>query len=381
LVDSALNLPSLSVPLAENTTALQDAQARGRQFRRFILIALALHVPLFVYPVLRLGDWFAWPIWLTVLLLIPVAGSQVISRYLLRQHGSRIATLVRQVADMILGVSPVLLMSLLVFEVLVLVFALPVESAARGVVLVTFLAGLIGSIVAMTPTVVKIRLTSPRLKAPIRFMQITDVHIGSRNKGFLDRVIHRINREKPDFLCITGDFIDAAGVPESDLVALKSVGGPIYYCIGNHEKYEDFEDIMQRLKNLGVNVLRDEAMMHRHDVQMIGIDDMEDPLQVEKQLKHIQLDEDAFKVLLYHRPRGLEAACEHQIELTLSGHTHNGQIFPFNLMVGRVFNRIKGMYQLGEARQYVSQGTGTWGPVMRLGTFSEITLFEYEPQE
>lgn len=367
--------------MSENSTVLQDAQSRGRQFRRFILLALALHLPLFVYPVLRIGDWLAWPAWLTLMVLIPVAGSQIVSRYLLRNRGSRLAQLLRQMADMILGVSPVLLMSMIVFELLVLVAGMPVEVAAWSVVSVTFLVGVVGSYVAMTPIVKTFRLSSPRLSQPVRFMQITDVHIGSRSKGFLDKVITRINREKPDFLCITGDFIDATGVPESELVALKSVIGPIYYCIGNHEKYEDLDDILQRLKNLGVNVLRNQAMLYRDDLQVIGIDDMEDPLQVEKQLKHIELKSDAFKLLLYHRPRGLEAACDHNIELTLSGHTHNGQIFPFNLVVSRVFDRIKGMYQLGEARQYVSQGTGTWGPVMRLGTTSEITLFEFEPQE
>ena len=367
--------------MSDTSTALQSAQSQGRQFRRFILLALALHIPLFVYPVLRLGDWLAWPAWLTILVLIPVAGSQILSRYFLRGHGSRLSQLLRQLGDAILGISPVLLMSLLVFELMVLAAVLDSATAARSVLTLTFLAWVIGSVVAMTPVVKTFRLTSPRLKSPVRFIQITDVHIGSRSKAFLDKVISRVNREKPDFLCITGDFIDATGIPESELVALKSVIGPIYFCIGNHEKYEDLDEILARLENLGVNVLRDTAIMHRDDLQVIGIDDMEDPLQVEKQLKHIELNADAFKLLLYHRPRGLEAACDHNIELTLSGHTHNGQIFPFNLMVSRVFERIKGMYQLGEARQYVSQGTGTWGPVMRLGTLSEITLFEYEPEE
>ena len=349
--------------------------------RCFLMIALALHIPLFVYPVVRLGDWFAWPLWVTVAVLIPVAGSQFISRYFLRKRGSQLALRARQLADMVLGVSPVLLMLLLVFEVLVLASDMPVTTAAWWVVLATFAAGVVGSLVAMTPMVKTIQLTSPRLDQPIRFIQITDVHIGSRSKAFLDKVIARVNREKPDFLCITGDFIDATGVPESDLIALKSVVGPIYFCLGNHEKYEDLEAIIERLENLGVHVLRNEALMHRKDIQVIGIDDMEDPLQVAKQLKHIELVPDAFKLLLYHRPRGLEAASDSNIELVLSGHTHNGQIFPFNLMVGRVFNRIKGMYQIGAARQYVSQGTGTWGPVMRIGTLSEITQFEIQPEE
>ena len=172
-------------------------------------------------------------------------------------------------------------MSLVSFEILVLLFDMPVNTAATGVVLVTFLSGVTGSVVAMTPWVKKIKLTSPRLKEPVRFIQITDVHIGSRNKGFLDKVISRVNREKPDFLCITGDFIDATGVPESDLVALKSVVGPIYFCIGNHEKYEDVDKILKRLDDLGVNILINRAMKHRDDIQVIGIDDAEDPLQVE----------------------------------------------------------------------------------------------------
>ena len=282
---------------------------------------------------------------------------------------------------MLLGISPILFMALIAFEVLVMAFGIAPALAAYGVVLVTFVAGVVGTGVAMTPFVKRIRLTSPRLKSAVRFVQITDVHIGSRGKDFLDRVIARVNREKPDFLCITGDFIDATGVPESDLVALKSVIGPVYFCIGNHEKYEDVKDILQRLENLGVHVLIDKTLKHREDIQVIGIDDAEDPNQVKRQLNQLELDRDAFKLLLYHRPRGLEAAAQHQIELTLSGHTHNGQIFPFNIAVGRVFKRLKGMYQIGEARQYVSQGTGTWGPAMRIGTRSEITLFELEPED
>ncbi len=380
LVDSGLLRLTTGLNLAGNDTTY-DPESSRRQFRRFFHIALALHIPLFIYPVLRLGDWFAWPIWLTVLVLIPVACSQFISRFWLRSHPSRFSQWLRQLADFVLGISPILFLSLVASALLELVFNIPVNHAALGVVSVTFLSGAIGSIVAMTPMVKRIQLTSPRLKQPIRFIQITDVHIGSRSKGFLDKVIARVNLENPDFLCITGDFIDATGVPESDLVALKSVVGPIYFSIGNHEKYEDVDEILKRLANLGVNILINDQLHHRADLQVIGIDDAEDPNQVAKQLANIELDADAFKLLLYHRPRGLEAASDNQIELTISGHTHNGQIFPFNFAVGRVFTRIKGMYQHGEARQYVSQGTGTWGPAMRIGTSSEITLFEIEPEQ
>mgnify|MGYP000456671916 CR=1 FL=1 len=75
-----------------------------------------------------------------------------------------------------------------------------------------------------------------------------------------------------------------------------------------------------------------------------------------------------------------EAAAAAGVNLIISGHTHNGQIYPFNFLVSRVFDRIKGMYQIGSARQYVNEGTGTWGPIMRVGTRSEITLFEIAPE-
>ncbi len=106
---------------------------------------------------------------------------------------------------------------------------------------------------------------------------------------------------------------------------------------------------------------------------------MEDALQVKRQLDLLDINQQAFVLLLYHRPKGLEAAAAAGVDLMLSGHTHNGQIVPFNLIVKRVFDRIKGMYHLNQTRLYVSQGTGTWGPVMRVGTRSEITLFELSP--
>ena len=161
---------------------------------------------------------------------------------------------------------------------------------------------------------------------------------------------------------------------------MKSIVGPIYFCTGNHEKYEDLDEILARLTSLGVDVLRNDTKYFRDDIQIVGVDDMEDAFQVKKQLLNIEVDRSAFTVLLYHRPRGLVDAAEAGVDLMLSGHTHNGQIMPFNLMVGRVFDMVKGMYQLGNTRLSVSQGTGTWCPVMRIGTQSEITLFEICPE-
>lgn len=314
------------------------------------------------------------------MIFLPLGSSQIISRIYLRNIRVFWARCFRLAADFWLGISPLMVFTLLIFEVIVFIGLVPAGTAALAVIAISLLCGIGGLLVAMRPIVKKISFTSSKLTSPVRFVQITDMHIGSRSRSFLENVVYKINQLEPDFVCITGDFIDASGIQTSELKSLKSINGPIYFCTGNHEKYEDLDDILNRLSCLGVNVLRNDTQYYRADLQVIGIDDMEDALQVKKQLQHIDVNRSVFSLLLYHRPRGLADAAEAGVDLMLSGHTHNGQIVPFNLMVARVFDMVNGMYKHGDSRLYVSQGTGTWGPVMRFGTQSEITLFELSPE-
>ena len=91
----------------------------------------------------------------------------------------------------------------------------------------------------------------------------------------------------------------------------------------------------------------------------MGIDDAEDKQQVGKQLAGIERANDTFSVLLYHRPDDFESAAGHGFDLMLAGHTHNGQIAPFNYLVKKRFPQIAGLYEQGNSRLYVSTGTGT----------------------
>jgi predicted MPP superfamily phosphohydrolase len=162
------------------------------------------------------------------------------------------------------------------------------------------------------------------------------------------------------------------------LAALTRCPVPIYFSIGNHERYEDLDEIIARLTRLGVHVLRTATLQHG-EVQLIGIDDRDHPLQVQYELAKVDVDQSSFVLLLYHRPRGLRAAAAAGVDLMISGHTHNGQIVPFNLVVARVFEKTVGLFREGATQLYVSPGTGTWGPIMRLGSRGEITLFEIAP--
>lgn len=359
-------------------TPVRTISSRARGWSRFLAGALIMHVPLFAYPVLRLCAWLDLNWWLTTLIFIPIFFSQIFSRVYLRRNQSRWAVWLRRVADSWLGISPLLVCLLLLFEIAVLFAGMDERSAAGWVIGISSGLALFGVLNALVPSVRKIRLNSHKLDRPLRFVQLTDVHIGSRSVAFLERVINRVNQLQPDFVCITGDFIDASRVTETQLRSLKSVVGPIYFSIGNHEKYEELPVIEEMLKNLGVEVLRNRTV-HADGVQFIGIDDMDDALQVERELSKMHVDSDRYSILLYHRPRGLEAAAAAGVDLMLSGHTHGGQIIPFNLVVNRVFEYSRGLHRIGNSQLYVSTGTGTWGPVMRLGTRSEITLFEVEP--
>ncbi len=351
------------------------ANFRARDWLRFVVVVLALHVPLYAYPVLRLCHWLGLSLWLTLLIFLPLFFSQIIARVWLRGQHNVFALWFRMAADLWLGISPIVLILVLIAEPVLGFSALAPAVVAQWVIGIAAALLIYAVYNALTPTIVTVPLLSPKLQDPVRFVQITDVHIGSRSSHFLQRVMDSVNTLNPDFLCITGDFVDAPGIGEERLSALKDFDGPIYFSIGNHEKYEDLPDIVRRLENLGVQVLRDRAI-DAGALQVIGIDDKEDPLQVQKQLNRIEVLREKFVLLLYHRPRGLADAAAAGVDLMISGHTHNGQIVPFNFIVDQVFEMSAGLFREGDTHLYVSSGTGTWGPTMRLGTRSEITLFE-----
>ena len=136
----------------------------------------------------------------------------------------------------------------------------------------------------------------------------------------------------------------------------------------------------ERLRSHGVTVLGNEPITS-NAIGFVGIDDADDKQQVGKQLAGIERAKDTFPVLLYHRPDDFESAAEHGFDLMLAGHTHNGQIAPFNYLVKKRFPQIAGLYDQGNSRLYVFTGTGTWGPPLRLGSVNEIAVFDLAPTE
>lgn len=218
----------------------------------------------------------------------------------------------------------------------------------------------------------------PGLASELRFVQLSDVHVGSREPEFLVRVVEQAMAHQPDFVVITGDLLDESRIRGDDLASLSRFDCPVFLCIGNHERYVDLDKALAAIAHQGVTILRDDSIVHG-PLRIIGIDDRDRPNDLPGVLAAIGEDRAHIDVLLYHRPDGWSAARAAGIPLTLSGHTHGGQIWPFGLLVKRQYPEMTGRFDRDGKTLYVSAGTGTWGPVLRLGTRSEMTVVELRP--
>jgi predicted MPP superfamily phosphohydrolase len=240
-------------------------------------------------------------------------------------------------------------------------------------------AGLYGIYAAKRLTVEQVTLTSGKL-APtqtVRIAQISDLHLGLMlREEVLAPVVLKLNELKPDLIVATGDVVDAQINHISELIELwRQVDAPLgkYAILGNHETYAGVAQSMDFLQKSGFKILRNEAQEVGDALTLIGLDyerHAEEPVLIGGQ------DNARYKVVLKHLPT-VRPDVVGLFDLQLSGHTHGGQLFPFNLITATKFPLLKGLFRLdGGSSLYTSRGTGTWGPPMRVGSAAEITLFE-----
>ena len=223
----------------------------------------------------------------------------------------------------------------------------------------------------------RLSFTSSKISAPLRLIFISDVHIGSNPKTHLERICDKISSLDYDALMIGGDLFDSSAFQLSDLSALKQLKKPIYYITGNHEYYvKDHQTKIDALRDYNLQILDDEAALFK-GINIIGIDDYHRP-KPQADIAHRHVNKDLFNLILVHQPT-LWGALPVEADLMLSGHTHNGQLMPFNLLVRLQFKAVYGLYQQGTNQAYVSSGAGTWGPRMRLGTQNEIIDITLSP--
>lgn len=213
---------------------------------------------------------------------------------------------------------------------------------------------------------------------------VTDLHLGPLSGAdFLRRVITRLRALQPDAVLISGDMFDGPTLGLDQLVApWREFSAPrgIYYVTGNHDEFAERSLFLNAASRTGIQVLNNEKIT-LDGLQIIGVHDSEagNPTVLREILRRVQIDRQQPALLIAHRPVNLSVPEEEGISLQLSGHTHGGQIWPWNLLVYRIYGAFAhGLGRLGKLQVYTSYGVGTWGPPLRLGTKSEIVLLQFE---
>lgn len=226
----------------------------------------------------------------------------------------------------------------------------------------------------------------PRSLDGLRIVQITDLHIGlTLGRSWLEEVVDQVRHLRPDLIAVTGDLVD--GSPERLLgqiepVARLSAPLGIYFVTGNHEYYSGVREWLPELERMGLRVLRNERVEVQRDgasFDLAGVDDFAagrlEPDHGPDLAKALAgRDPNREVVLLSHQPKIIDEAADSDVGLVLAGHTHGGQIWPWNHLARLQQPYIYGLHRHRDRTWiYVSEGTGFWGPPVRVGTRCEIT--------
>lgn len=232
---------------------------------------------------------------------------------------------------------------------------------------------------------VELNLTTDKpLMRDYKIVMLSDLHLGYNNtRKDLAEWVDLINAEKPDFILIAGDIIDASTKPlmEEDMAAeFRRLSAPIYACLGNHERFSSAPNTQLFFRKAGIRLLNDDSMPIDRSLIVICHDDRSNPYR--KSVVDLMIaasarfdpSGSAYKILLDHQPYDLEHAEHAGIDFQLSGHTHHGQVWPISWVTDAMYECAHGSYQRGKTQYYVSSGLGIWGGKYRIGTQSEYVV-------
>ncbi len=269
------------------------------------------------------------------------------------------------------------------------------EPSALYVLGLTCVVTLVGFAIARHPRIVDVDVPISRLPPALHgflITQITDVHVGPTiRRAFVERLVQRVNSLSADLIAVTGDLVDGSVeqlTTHTEPLSKLSARHGAYFVTGNHEYYSGEPAWTEEIRRLGLTVLQNQHVVLEHDgasLVLAGVNDIgahhfdaaqrSDPAAA---LAGAPIDAGA-RILLAHQPSSAHAAANAGYDLQISGHTHGGQFWPWNLFVRFFQPFTAGLHRLRNLRVYVSRGTGYWGPPNRFGVPAEITRIRLVP--
>jgi len=252
-----------------------------------------------------------------------------------------------------------------------------------GIVFIIVVAGRIN---AVNPRVREISIDLPKKvndDKDITIAMASDIHLGAVvSQKQLRKMIRMIDEIKPDLILFAGDVIDEdpGSLIKKDLgKCLEELQAPlgVYAITGNHEYIGGVTKAIKYLESHNITILRDSVLTLPNGVTLIGREDIDSRRFNGKQRKSISelikdVDPGNPTILLDHQPSNLNDAIDNNIDLQLSGHTHHGQIWPFNYITSKIFRISYGYEKIQNTHIYVSCGFGTWGPPIRTSSRPEL---------
>lgn len=219
----------------------------------------------------------------------------------------------------------------------------------------------------------------------LRAVAVSDVHLGyGNNRRVLEKYVKMINDARPDVVLIAGDLIDMSVTPlwrERMQDALKQLQAPlgIYMVPGNHEFISDIRESEAFIRKTPICLLRDSIATLPGGIQIVGRDDRSNRHRLKPASLIAQADPTRPILVLDHQPydQELEQTAAAGADFELCGHTHDGQVWPMNLVTDAVYRQPYGYGRWGKMQAYVSSGLGLWGPPFRIGTQSEMVIIDF----
>lgn len=251
---------------------------------------------------------------------------------------------------------------------------------ALGITVAILTGGYINNLNPKIETI-DIKLDKP-LKEPIKIVAVSDLHLGyGTGKDKLKKFVKIINAQEPDLIIIGGDLIDNSIIPlyhenmDEELRELKAPMG-IYMAPGNHEYISGIDKCYTFLKCTPIKMLVDSVVKLPNNLQLVLRNDY-GPGDRNKSLESImkETDKNLPIMIVKHQPNNLEKKDKEGADIVFCGHTHHGQIWPGNIVTDLLFKQSHGYRKWENAHIFVSSGLSLWGPPVRIGTKSDIAVF------